>query len=324
MDLLHRTYAFRADEGAGDGGDDRTTIAGYGSVFGSRNSYGEVFVPGAFAQTLAEKSDAKPLSMLWLHREPIGRWTRHEERRDGLYLEGPISDTTLGRDVATLVRDRAVTGLSIGFWHERVEYADAGVEVKHDTPFGKWKHVEQAPTLYVLQASLAETSLVVAPSDDDARLSAVRERAERLLPGLKRGEWRDVAYSMALLLGGRGAGQFDELPAVERRAMYERLAAAYRALDRVPPEFDARPDFARVEFHHDERDVFADTYLRKTLTTVTTGAAGIVGPLSDETRAAAETAIDRLGNLLDPGRAERANRLADALRDLAAARAAIA
>ena len=64
-----RAYPFRAAAGAGDG----MRIEGVASMFGSRNSYGEVFVPGAYAESLAAKTDAKPLPIGLYHREVVGR-----------------------------------------------------------------------------------------------------------------------------------------------------------------------------------------------------------------------------------------------------------
>src|SRR4051812_40734382 len=72
-----RAYPFRTvAPSTRDASGDRLWIEGYASVWGSRNSFGECFVPGAYTNTLAAKSDEKPLVMGYLHRDVIGRWQK--------------------------------------------------------------------------------------------------------------------------------------------------------------------------------------------------------------------------------------------------------
>lgn len=49
------------------------------------------------------------------HGSIIGVWSDFEQREDGLWATGKISDTTEGRDVAQLIRDKAIDSLSVGF-----------------------------------------------------------------------------------------------------------------------------------------------------------------------------------------------------------------
>lgn len=51
--------------------------------------------------------------------EVVGRLSKGEELVSGLKIHGQMSDTTLGRDVLTLVRDGAVSQLSVGFRAKR-------------------------------------------------------------------------------------------------------------------------------------------------------------------------------------------------------------
>lgn len=324
--MKRRSFAFRAAEGA----DGRTTIAGHGVIWGSRNFYGEVFVPGAFADTLKAKSDQKPLVMGYEHREAIGRWTTSREEPDaGLYLEGPISNTATGRDAAILVHDGVLTGLSIGFYDDTWVYASAGERVTFETPYGARSFQNEEPTFYITKAELVETSIVMAPADDEARVVAVRsreavERAQVSLPGLRSGaSWDDVAYSMALLLGGRGAGQFSSLTDLDHRALYEELRRRYAALDRTPPPYARGVDFDTVTFAHDERTLFADEYLRRRLLEVDRGARGLA-QVREETRSAARDAIRSLTALADPPAEGETSSAATELRSLAAALASAA
>jgi HK97 family phage prohead protease len=301
-ELQHRAFAIEQLEVRADG--PTASIAGYGVVWGSRNTFGEVFVPGCFAESLAEKGDERPLVMRYQHYDggTIGKWTEHREDETGLYLDGTVSDTAAGRDVSTLVRDGVVTGLSIGFAPTEELYAEAGETVNLQTPYGPQTYVSDKFTIYIVKARIVEVSLCFNPSDDLARLTQVRselrEKAERALPGLRDGApWEDVAYSMALLMGGRGAGAFADVPAIEQRSLYDGLSAGYAAHGKTPPPYERAPDYQNVSFRHDERAVFHDRYLRKTLDSVIAGARGADGPLSAATRETAQRAVDVLAPL---------------------------
>lgn len=171
--IQHRSVLeFRAAAVEQDG---RTWVSGHGVAWDSRNSYGEVFVPGCFTAALARISDAKPLPMRWMHDDVIGKWSDHVEDQAGLRLGGYLSATGKAGDAAVLLRDGAVTGLSVGFWPVRWQYGDPGERVTFPTPFGDRVYDVAEPTIFVLEARLAEVSLVDIPADDDARLSEVRE-----------------------------------------------------------------------------------------------------------------------------------------------------
>lgn len=166
-----------------DGEENSRRLAGY-AVTRERNSYWEVFVPGAFKNSLDEKGDDKPLVMGWMHKEPIGRWAEFEEEKDnGLHVAGDVSETTLGNDALTLVNDGAVTGLSIGFFSLAEEYVPDGSTVTFDTAFGKVTLQNDKPTFYVVEADVVEASVVMTPADDSARLIRGAELF-RELPGL--------------------------------------------------------------------------------------------------------------------------------------------
>ncbi|WP_340619194.1 HK97 family phage prohead protease, partial [Xenorhabdus entomophaga] len=66
---------------------------GYGSVFGVKDSYDDIVLPGAFANTLKQWNEKGSLpALLWQHRmdEPIGIYTEMKEDETGLYLRGRL------------------------------------------------------------------------------------------------------------------------------------------------------------------------------------------------------------------------------------------
>src|ERR1035437_908428 len=108
-----------ADTGAG-------IIAGYGSIFHTIDSQGDLVLPNAFSRSLAERKAAgrglPPMRMLHGAAlggdpRPAGVWTSMAEDTRGLRVEGRLAgmDTETGKYNAALIRDGALRGLSIGY-----------------------------------------------------------------------------------------------------------------------------------------------------------------------------------------------------------------
>lgn len=58
---------------------------------------------------------------------PIGKPLELREDANGLFLKAKISDTTLGRDVRTLIKDGVLCELSIGYDPVVFDYDEAGI-----------------------------------------------------------------------------------------------------------------------------------------------------------------------------------------------------
>ncbi len=92
-------------------------ITGYASVFGVPDLARDIVQPGAFAGSLARRGPGG-VRMLWQHdpSEPIGRWLAMAEDRHGLRVTGRLNlEVQRAREVAALVGEGALDGLSIGF-----------------------------------------------------------------------------------------------------------------------------------------------------------------------------------------------------------------
>lgn len=239
-DVRRRVYRMRA--AAEDRADGRTVVSGHAVMWDSRNSYAEQFVPGAFTDTLRQKGDGKPLVMGYQHREPIGRWTEYAEDGDGLALSGPISDTAQGRDAVTLLRDGVLTGLSIGFWPVRYQFAEPGERVTFQTPFGERTYEPDEPTIFVLEAELVEASLVMAPSDDDARVEAIREEREQLLTRA-----RQERAAQALGNDASRRQTMSAIPSASTEAIDELRRSVSTLSEKVQEMNDGRADRETVE-----------------------------------------------------------------------------
>lgn len=140
---------------------DPMSFEGYGSIFNVVDSYGDVVAPGAFRRTLKEsKAAGRMPSLLWQHDpdDPCGVWLSMSEDEQGLFVRGKLSDTGCGRDAYTLLKDGALSGLSIGF-----------------SLYPNGYKVDEKTGIRTLTAiKLWEVSLVTFPANDPARVTAVK------------------------------------------------------------------------------------------------------------------------------------------------------
>jgi len=99
-------------------------IAGYAALFNIADGARDTIQPGAFARTLAERSE--PLPLFWQHRptQRIGTVESVCEDRRGLRVIARV-DNVHSR-AAQLLRDRAVTGLSFGYRARRYRMLPTG------------------------------------------------------------------------------------------------------------------------------------------------------------------------------------------------------
>jgi len=95
-------------------------ITGYFSIFGNKDSDGDIIMPGAYKKTLKENGPDSPkprILHLYMHDpyKPLGKPKVLKEDKKGLYFESEISHTALGKDVIQLYQDKVLTEHSIGY-----------------------------------------------------------------------------------------------------------------------------------------------------------------------------------------------------------------
>ncbi len=167
----HTTYEIKEAQG---------NFTGLASVYGSiaQGARGPTrFSRGAFRETLAESGGKVPL--LWQHDQakPVGVISALSEGRDGLELQGKITLNTFGQDVLALMRDGALSGLSIGF--DAIEAAPEA-------------HSEFGKVRVVSKAKLHEVSLVTFPADAHARVMTVHSFSPADLTEYLSKSWTDA------------------------------------------------------------------------------------------------------------------------------------
>ena len=151
MKLKHLDVPFEVKEVAEDG-----TFTGYGSVFGVKDAYDEIVVPGAFSESIEQRKPA----LLWQHRsgEPIGVYEEVREDSVGLYLKGKLAlKTARGAEAYELLKMNALSGLSIGF-------------VTREDSFDQKTGIRT-----LKKVDLWEVSLVTFPANDAARVTGVKD-----------------------------------------------------------------------------------------------------------------------------------------------------
>lgn len=201
------------------------TFSGYGAVFNNVDSYGDMIVPGAFADYLSRsKESGEWPAMLLQHggflggaedESPIGIWTELAEDGTGLKVSGKLAETQRGRDAYTLLKmdpRPAITGLSIGYIPKEWEPRS-----KPDDPRRKLKKID-----------LMEISLVTFPANPKARVASVKSirAAEQALrdAGYSAREAKVILADGFNALGSRDGGngeEFTELWALARRIIKE-------------------------------------------------------------------------------------------------------
>lgn len=161
------------------------TFSGYGAVFGNVDSYGDMIMQGAFADTLAaaQKAGTWP-AMLMQHggwgigaddMTPVGIWTEMSEDAIGLKVTGKLADTTRGREAYALLKMTprpAIDGLSIGYMVKAYE-----ARTRPEEPRRKLTKID-----------LFEVSLVTFPANPKARIASVKSFDPRALEAELRSE----------------------------------------------------------------------------------------------------------------------------------------
>lgn len=105
-------------------------FTGHASVFDIVDSDNDIIERGAFADTISTGEASDGVMIFAQHddtKAPIGRTRLLREDEIGLYVEGYISDTHEGRDYRTLVKDRVLTRMSIGYIPIEYYYDESGV-----------------------------------------------------------------------------------------------------------------------------------------------------------------------------------------------------
>lgn len=141
---------------------DEGIIKGYASVFGNMDSDGDVIEKGAYTKTLNENKER--IKFLWQHRmdKPLGKVMDISQDDRGVPFSAKISDTALGNDAKTLIKDGVLNEFSVGFMP--IKY-----EEKTDSK-GRYDG------LIIREVKLYEFSLVTLAANDQAVMTDYKSK----------------------------------------------------------------------------------------------------------------------------------------------------
>jgi HK97 family phage prohead protease len=173
-------FEVKALDAAEDGG---WEIAGLASTWwGEPDSYGDVVAPGAFAESIAERTT----KFFYEHREPIGRQLELREDERGLYGRWSIVPTTAGTDAYKLAKAGVLDSLSIGYLAEDVEFRDDGVRI-------------------LKRVTLLEVSAVALPANQSAVVTDVKREQRAVWSAAYINDLSDSAFALILPGGEKDA-----------------------------------------------------------------------------------------------------------------------
>lgn len=168
------------------------TFAGYASVFGGVDAYGDTIDPKAYDQTLMERT--RPVRMRWNHFGPvIGKWNNIYVDDKGLYVSGQLTPGhSTAIDVYASLKHGAIDGMSIGYIPRLIEEKPGGRLLK--------------------QIDLIEISVVEEPADLGAKVESVKYQL-------------DACYSMKEIESFlREVGRFSKADSIALIGRIKRLA----------------------------------------------------------------------------------------------------
>ena len=191
--------------------EDKGRFAGYASVFGGIDSYGDTIEPGAFAATLENRE--RSVKMRWNHYGPIiGKWVKMEEDDYGLKVEGELTPGhSVADDVRASLMHGAIDGLSIGFFPRGFREDERGRRT-------------------LTEIELVEISVVEEPADNMARVANIKSAIEQA---------ESIKELESLLRDAAGFTRRDATLMVSRiKALAGRRSAAETGVSGIEARFD--------------------------------------------------------------------------------------
>ena len=129
-------------------------LTGYASVFNTLDHHNDIIAKDAFSESITRHEQGYRVKLLWQHDQtkPIGVINKLSQDSTGLFVEASINNTiTQGREVISLIKQKAIDSFSIGF------------NIEESTLDSKGQRV-------ILKANLWEVSIVTFPANQQARI----------------------------------------------------------------------------------------------------------------------------------------------------------
>jgi uncharacterized protein len=141
---------------------DKGEFTGVASHYGSKDYANDIVVKGAFTQSIRENNNKVVLLLHHKIDEPVGL-VEIEDSNEALMVRGKINlDVTKGREAFALMKQGAITGLSVGFLKE------------------KWDFDPVKQARIIQKGNLKEISLVTFPCNEKTKIDLMSVKSEDL------------------------------------------------------------------------------------------------------------------------------------------------
>ncbi|MBD5755336.1 HK97 family phage prohead protease, partial [Citrobacter freundii] len=125
MPEIVKTLSFDETEIKFTGDGKQGIFEGYASVFNNTDSDGDIILPGAFKNALANQT--RKVAMFFNHKTwelPVGKWDSLAEDEKGLYVRGQLTPGHSGAtDLKAAMQHGTVEGMSVGFSVAKDDYS---------------------------------------------------------------------------------------------------------------------------------------------------------------------------------------------------------
>lgn len=125
MPDINKTLSFDQTEIKFTGDGKQGIFEGYASVFNNTDSDGDIILPGAFKNALANQT--RKVAMFFNHKTwdlPVGKWDALEEDSKGLLVRGQLTPGHSGAtDLKAAMQHGTVEGMSVGFSVTKDDYS---------------------------------------------------------------------------------------------------------------------------------------------------------------------------------------------------------
>ena len=125
MPDINKTLSFDQTEIKFTGDGKQGIFEGYASVLNNTDSDGDIILPGAFKNALANQT--RKVAMFFNHKTwdlPVGKWDALEEDSKGLLVRGQLTPGHSGAtDLKAAMQHGTVEGMSVGFSVTKDDYS---------------------------------------------------------------------------------------------------------------------------------------------------------------------------------------------------------
>jgi uncharacterized protein len=172
------------------------TVKGYASVFGNKDSDGDIIMPGAYTKSLKEMG---PRVLHLYQHDPMrplssvrGGSLKLSEDARGLKFESTISPTSWGKDVIQLIKDNVISENSVGFQTmksmDRKGYRELQELKLFEISSVSWGANDQALNTKSLYQAVI--------TDEELTDEYLTQRKETIMKAVKNGKYSDDTAEM--------------------------------------------------------------------------------------------------------------------------------